>query len=97
MDQAVIAGVGNLLADEALWQARLDPRRPAGSLSDEELDRLRREIRSAARSALRQGGAHTGRLMPERHPGGHCPRDGTELRHAQVGGRTTYWCPAEQH
>jgi len=97
MDQAVIAGVGNLLADEALWQARLDPRRPAGSLSEDELDRLRREIRASARSAIRRGGAHTGRLIPERHPGGHCPRDGVELRHAQVGGRTTYWCPADQH
>ena len=37
-----------------------------------------------------------GELMEERHPGGHCPRDGTELQHAMVGGRSTYWCPAHQ-
>ena len=34
--------------------------------------------------------------MEERHDGGRCPRDGTELRREVVGGRTTYWCPAHQ-
>src|ERR671936_912800 len=46
MDQAVIAGIGNLMADEILWRACLDPRRPANELADEELDRLRRELRT---------------------------------------------------
>jgi formamidopyrimidine-DNA glycosylase len=96
IDQAVIAGVGNLLADEALWRARLDPRRPAGDLSDEELDRLRRELRAATRSAIRKGGAHTGDLIPARRRGAACPRCGTEMARATVGGRTTFWCPAEQ-
>ena len=40
LDQSVLAGVGNLLADEVLWQARLDPQRPAGGLDDDELDDL---------------------------------------------------------
>lgn len=96
MDQAVIAGVGNLLADEALWQARLSPVREAGSLSTEELDRLRRAIRAAVRSAVKLGGVHTGRFISHRERGGRCPRDGTELVRETVGGRTTYWCPAEQ-
>jgi formamidopyrimidine-DNA glycosylase len=96
MDQAVIAGVGNLLADEALWQARLSPLREAGSLSIDELDRLRRAIRAAVRSAVKLGGVHTGRLISHRERGGRCPRDGTELVRETVGGRTTYWCPAEQ-
>ncbi|HEX8084509.1 MAG TPA: DNA-formamidopyrimidine glycosylase family protein [Solirubrobacteraceae bacterium] len=96
MDQAVIAGVGNLLADEALWRARLSPARAAGSLSDDELDRLRREIRAATRSAIRKGGVHTGDVMPARRRGGVCPRCGTEMERATIGGRTTYWCPAEQ-
>jgi formamidopyrimidine-DNA glycosylase len=96
MDQGVIAGVGNLLADEALWQARLSPLRLAGSLSTQELDRLRVAIRAAVRSAVRLGGAHTGRLIPHRERGGRCPRDGAELTRATVGGRTTYWCPLEQ-
>jgi formamidopyrimidine-DNA glycosylase len=96
MDQSVIAGIGNLLADEILWRARLSPLRPAGELTGEELDRLRREVRAATRSAIRKGGAHTGELFPHRIRGGTCPRCGTELRREQVGGRTTYWCPAEQ-
>src|SRR3954468_6901530 len=60
MDQSVLAGVGNLLADEALWQARLSPTRPAAELDTDELDRLRNAIRAATRSAIRKGGVHTG-------------------------------------
>jgi formamidopyrimidine-DNA glycosylase len=96
MDQSVIAGVGNLLADEALWQARLSPVRPAGELSAEELDGLRRAIRAAVRSAVKLGGVHTGRFVAHRERGGRCPRCGAELRRETVGGRTTYWCAEEQ-
>jgi formamidopyrimidine-DNA glycosylase len=96
LDQGVIAGVGNLLADETLWRARLSPLRIAGELSVEELDLLRRELRAAVRDAIRNGGVHTGRFMPARERGGACPRDKTELERATVGGRTTYWCPTCQ-
>jgi formamidopyrimidine-DNA glycosylase len=96
LDQGVVAGVGNLLADEILWRARMSPRRPANELSEEELDALRRTIRAATRDAIRKGGAHTGRLNPHRVRGGRCPRDGTELERATIGGRTTFWCPACQ-
>jgi formamidopyrimidine-DNA glycosylase len=89
----VISGVGNLLADETLWRARLLPRRVAGELSTEELDRLRRELRAATRDAIRNGGVHTGRFMPARERGGSCPRCRTALERATIGGRTTYWCP----
>jgi len=96
LDQSAVAGVGNLLADEVLWQARLSPLRPAGDLSDEELDHLRRELRKAIRRAVRLGGVHTGELMEARRARDPCPRCGTELRRATVGGRTTFWCPKEQ-
>jgi formamidopyrimidine-DNA glycosylase len=96
MDQSTISGVGNLLADEALWRARLSPRREAGSLSVEELDELRRQLRSATRRAIRRGGAHTGDLIPQRHHGGICPRCGAALERGTVGGRTTWWCPVDQ-
>jgi formamidopyrimidine-DNA glycosylase len=96
LNQHAIAGVGNLLADQALWQARLAPRRDTGSLSEEELDRLRRELRQAIRSATRLGGVHTGRFVRARRHEGVCPRDGHVLERATVGGRTTFWCPACQ-
>ena len=88
MDQSMIAGVGNLLADEALWRAGLSPLRAAGSLSDEELDGLRRVIRAATRRAIRRGGVHTGDLIPHRERGGACPHCGTPLERETVGGRT---------
>jgi formamidopyrimidine-DNA glycosylase len=96
LDQGVIAGVGNLLADEILWRARLHPRTPAGELDTDELDRLRREVRAAVRSAIRLGGAHTGTLIPHRRPGEVCPRCRTPLQRATIGGRTTFWCPTCQ-
>jgi formamidopyrimidine-DNA glycosylase len=93
LDQGVLAGVGNLLADETLWRARLSPHRPASSLSTEELDRLRRELRAAVRAAIAGGGVHTGRIIPRRAAGEHCPRCGTAMERGVVGGRTTWWCP----
>ena len=96
MDQSVIAGVGNLLADETLWRAGLSPLREAGSLSVDELDGLRRALRAATRRAIRLGGVHKGELIPYRRRGDHCPRCGAALERATVGGRTTYWCPRDQ-
>src|SRR5215207_5754768 len=96
LDQGVIAGVGNLLADETLWRARLSPRRVAGELDHDELDHLRRQLRAATRDAIREGGVHTGRFVQARGRGGTCPRDGAGLERATIGGRTTYWCPVCQ-
>ncbi len=96
LDQKAISGVGNLLADEALWRARLAPQRRTSSLDLEQLDRLRRAVRSATRSATRDGGVHTGRFVRARGPDGACPRCHGPLSQGTVGGRTTYWCPACQ-
>jgi formamidopyrimidine-DNA glycosylase len=93
LNQHALSGVGNLLADQILWQARLSPRRETGSLSIEELDRLRRELRSALRDAIRRGGVHTGAFVQVRRQEQICPRDGHHLDKATIGGRTTYWCP----
>ena len=96
LDQGAISGVGNLLADQILWQARLSPKRVVSDLSTEELDRLRREVRAAVRSAIRKGGAHTGSFIESRRPDARCPRGGGLLVRETVGGRTTYWCPVCQ-
>jgi formamidopyrimidine-DNA glycosylase len=96
MDQERLAGIGNLLADEIFWRAGFDPGRRT-PLDDDELRTLHKALRSTLRQLDRRGGSHMGELMEQREPGGHCPRDGTELLVAQVGGRTTYWCPQHQH
>ncbi len=95
LDQSRVAGLGNLLVDEALWRAGLDPARPAGSLSPVEVKRLHRHVR-ATLDELLEGGSHTGRLQPARVPGGTCPKDGAPLLRRTVGGRTTYSCPRHQ-
>ena len=74
MDQARVAGVGNLIADEALWRAGLDPARPARSLDANELRRLHRHLRRTLDDFLTRGGSHTGDLLPHRRPGGTCPK-----------------------
>lgn len=96
MDQSRLAGVGNLMADETLWRAGLDPRRPAGSLTPVELRRLHRHLKAAVADLISRGGSHAGDLMPARVRGGACPRDGAPLLRQTVGGRTTWWCPAHQ-
>jgi formamidopyrimidine-DNA glycosylase len=96
LDQERLAGIGNLLADEMLWRAGLDPGRRT-PLSDTELRDLHKAMRATLRRLGRLGGSHMGDLMEERREGGRCPQDGTELRRATVGGRTTWWCPAHQH
>jgi formamidopyrimidine-DNA glycosylase len=96
MDQARVAGVGNLAADEMLWRAGLDPARPARSLSDAEVRKLATTMRATLRSLLDRGGSHTGDLMEARAPGGQCPRDGAPLVRRTIGGRTTWSCPKHQ-
>jgi formamidopyrimidine-DNA glycosylase len=96
LDQAAIAGVGNLIADETLWRAGLDPARPARSLTPTEVRRLSRHLRAVAVELLAAGGSHTGRLQPARVPGGLCPRDGCALVRRTIGGRTSYSCPKHQ-
>src|SRR5215218_4061302 len=95
LNQQALAGIGNLLADEALWRAGIDPRRRGVNLDPEELARLRRAVRAAIRAALKAGG--TGRSAFARSRAlGVCPRHGSELSTASVGGRTTRWCPLDQ-
>ena len=96
MDQSKVAGVGNLLADETLWQAGISPLHPAGDLDHAELDHLRRELRAATRRAHRLGGVHKGEVIRYRRRGASCPHCGTPMERGKVGGRTTWWCPACQ-
>ena len=96
LDQSKIAGIGNLLADEILWQAKVSPLARADSLSAAQVNRLYRALKSVLESASAKGGAHTGEIFAARHRGGTCPRDGAPMVHGTVGGRSTWWCSREQ-
>jgi len=96
LDQGAIAGVGNLLADQALWDARLNPATPVGQLSTVEVGRLYRAVRSAVETAVGNGGVHTLPVLAARVPGAACPRCGAPMSRSTVGGRTSWWCSREQ-
>ncbi len=97
MDQAKLAGVGNLTADEALWRAGIEPRRSSRSLDRDEQKRLHRHLVKTLKDLDTRGGSHTGDVIQHRVAGGRCPKDGAQMIKATVGGRTTWWCPQHQN
>jgi formamidopyrimidine-DNA glycosylase len=96
LDQSIIAGIGNLLGDEMLFRASIDPATPTGLLTTTQRDALYRSLTTTLRTLQRRGGSHLGDHMSGRFPGGLCPRDGAEMRSTTIGGRTTYWCSQHQ-
>jgi formamidopyrimidine-DNA glycosylase len=97
LDQSVVAGLGNMCADEVLWWAGVDPHRPAGELGDDEIAALASAIRRRLPIMLHRGGSHTGVLSPVvRSASPPCERDGVPLRRDVIGGRTAVWCPVHQ-
>jgi len=102
LDQSLFAGVGNWIADEVLYQARLSPRRPASSLSLAEIVRLRRRLHDVIARAVRVDAE--GDRFPRswlfharwgRRVGAVTARD-EAIVHETIGGRTTAWVPARQ-
>jgi formamidopyrimidine-DNA glycosylase len=107
LDQAGIAGVGNIYADEALWRAELHPLSPAGSIRREHAEALRAGVIEALSAGLDGGGAsiddyldsrgERGSMQDEflvhRREGEPCPRCETPIRRIVVSGRSTYFCP----
>jgi formamidopyrimidine-DNA glycosylase len=97
LDQSRIAGLGNMLVDEMLYRAGIDPARPARGLTEREIARLHRAVRVGLPELLERGGSHTGRLaVASRVRGASCPKDGAELSRRTIGGRTTFSCPVHQ-
>ncbi len=99
LDQSFSAGVGNWIADEVLYQARIDPRRPGRSLSPAEVSRLRARLKYVMTTAVKAG-AESRRFPPWWLFHTRWDQDvsarGEKLRRATIGGRTTAWAPAVQ-
>ncbi|RMF86049.1 MAG: bifunctional DNA-formamidopyrimidine glycosylase/DNA-(apurinic or apyrimidinic site) lyase [Nitrospinota bacterium] len=107
LDQSFCAGLGNIYADESLFAAGIHPARPVSTLSDREIERLYRAIRSILHLAIAHGGSTvvnytrgdgspgTFRALHQvyRRQGEPCPRCGTTIVRIRLGGRGTYCCP----
>ena len=107
LDQRVVAGLGNIYADEALWRARVNPLRAANEIADDEVSRIVRAIRAALRTGIeRQGSTLRDYAAPDGASGSmqeefrvygrdglECGRCGATIAKARVGGRGTWFCP----
>ena len=100
--QEFFPGIGNWMADEILWQARLHPLTLANTLESSAIARLHSEIQKVSKEAIRiigRDGSDPPRSWLFLHrweDGGACPRCRTSLVRRPVGGRTTCWCPSCQ-
>jgi formamidopyrimidine-DNA glycosylase len=110
LDQSVVAGVGNIYADEALWGAKIHPSTKVGDLPKSKFQILYSELRSVMNLAIEKGGStNRNYVNAEGKKGSYmdfarvfhreglaCPRCGTEIIKIRVAGRGTHICPKEQ-
>lgn len=108
LDQAVIAGIGNIYADESLWGAKVHPATRVRELSDDDLRRILAEAKNAMERSLKSGGSTMKNYVRAdgsrgdylklfanvfRRAGQPCKRCGAEIVKIRVAGRGTYTCP----
>lgn len=107
LDQTVIAGVGNIYADESLWGAKIHPQRLVASLSDANIKALHLSLVNVLRLSIEKGGSTDRNYVDAdgkkgsylrfanvfRRNGLPCPRCGTEIIKIRVAGRGTHLCP----
>jgi formamidopyrimidine-DNA glycosylase len=110
LDQTVIAGVGNIYADEALWGAKIHPARLVGTITDAEFKKLYTEVRSVMNLSIEKGGSTNRNYVNAegkkgsymdfarvfRREGLPCSRCGTTIIKIKVAGRGTHICPHDQ-
>lgn len=110
LNQTVLAGVGNIYADEALWGAKIYPGRVVASVTDEELELLYSEIRYVMNKSIDEGGSSNSTYVNAkgergsymnfarvfRREGKPCERCGTIIEKTRVAGRGTHFCPSCQ-
>src|SRR5579875_3397356 len=93
LDQRLVAGVGNIYADEALFRAGIDPCKEAGGLTAGECEALVEGLRAALRAGIGVRGTFQDRFLVHRREGQPCPRCSAPIERLRVGGRSTYRCP----
>lgn len=100
MDQHRMAGIGNIYADEVLFQSRIDPRTEASALPRPALETMYRNMRKVLRLSIDRGTDFSkfpeSYILHYRRKGARCPGCGGTVDTVTLGGRTTYFCPACQ-
>lgn len=110
LDQTVVAGVGNIYADESLWGAKIHPKRLVHTITPDEFKRLYKELRSVMNVAIEKGGSTDKNYVNAegkrgsylsfarvfRREGKPCPRCGTTIVKFKAAGRGTHICPVCQ-
>ena len=107
LDQGLVAGVGNIYADESLFEARINPHTPCQALDRSRLDSLRQALVKVLTASIGAGGTtfsdfrdltgtngnYGGEAWVYRRSGQPCRRCGTTIQRDRLGGRSTHWCP----
>lgn len=107
LDQSVVAGVGNIYADESLWGAKIHPQRLTGSITPQEFEELYIDLRAVMNLSIEKGGSSNKNYVNAegkkgsymdfarvfRREGLPCPRCGTTIEKLRVAGRGTHICP----
>ncbi|OGM30376.1 DNA-formamidopyrimidine glycosylase [Candidatus Woesebacteria bacterium RIFCSPHIGHO2_01_FULL_41_10] len=111
MDQTQMSGVGNIYANDALFLAKIDPKRPANSLEGQEVKALYDATHEVLENGMKYGGAsELAFVTPDGREGGYqnhtlvygkegqlCPGEkSVKIQKYMLGGRGTYWCPGVQ-
>ncbi len=111
LDQSLVAGVGNIYADESLFSAGLRPHTPSGQLSADQLEQLRAALVAVLEVSIGAGGTtfsdfrdltgtngnYGGVAWVYRRGGQPCRRCGAPIQREKLGGRSSHWCPVCQH
>ena len=111
LDQALVAGVGNIYADESLFAAGIRPTTPSGRLSTARLEHLRQALVEVLEQSIGAGGTtfsdfrdltgtngnYGGMAWVYRRGGQNCRRCGDSICRTTLGGRSSHWCPSCQH
>jgi len=96
LNQKLIAGIGNIYADEILFRARIHPATQVSTLKEKAVTKLFRAMRNILKKAIEADAdadlMPKSWLLPHRSKGGKCPRCGRELKSAKIGGRTAWFC-----
>ena len=110
LDQALVAGIGNIYADESLFAARIRPETPSGQLQRHQLKALREAVVQVLEASIGAGGTtfsdfrdltgtngnYGGQAWVYRRGGEPCRVCGTPIRRDRLSGRSTHWCPSCQ-